>query len=987
MRNQLKQLSSKLSINRSKRSRFISVFAIAVLLFSFSILCLPNSGMVKAQSSMPYQTSGQIQTTDTTWHIVSNVNVGDLVMLGVTPSSGSPAYWSSVYFPNMTVFESTDWYGYPVKGSHSYQFLATKAGNYLLKISTDKTAAFNYTVKSSHIISSGTPQEATPYSQVASIQKADTVWHTISDVKLGDLVVLSVTPMGGNPSYWSLLYFPNMTVFESTDWYSYSVEGSHSYQFIAGRPGNYLLKVSTSAEVSFNYTVKCSHRLSFPDSYNVTGTLQKSDNVWHVISNVGVGDLVVLSVSPSGGNPSYWSTVFYPDMTVFESTDWYGYSVEGSHSYQFIANKTGSYVLKISTDADNEFNYTIKSSHQLSMPTSDSSLSTSPTTGSSPSASTTGTLRIRLYVDGYDEIYIQHAGGVIWFKHLEWGLPGDAEASSSHQVGLQCTLPTTVNGVDWYPYWPTGNDSSTGRQYDDAGAESDRFVATGLYPSGDWKIDFMDVVQARNSISIEQDPSSSNDYTAIIKVSDTSAYADWYEFVLSWSTSSQLTQPTAPPTSTPAVTPTPSVTPPPGQPSVSGSTWPMFRQDPSHAGYSPSTAPDTNNVLWTYSIDFGDNASMPIVADGRVFFGSDSGEFYCLNASNGNYLWSSYTSSWISADPVVYGADVYFGSSNGFIYCFDEAYGTQMWSISLAGDAYPSSPLTIVNDVLFFGDSNGTVYALSSLSGNGLWTFQTGEFIDSAPAVVDGKVYVGSENGVVYQLDASTGLQDWSFPTGSFIVSAPSVVDGKVYVGSWDNCTYCLDADTGEEIWSYMTGGYVSSSPSVVYQNAYVGSYDGNVYCFEATSGDVQWTFPTDNAVVNSPAVADGKVYVASYDGYFYCIDASTGSLVWKYLLGTNVFTSAAIAYGNVYVCSDDKVYAFGSLEQIQTPSPSPSPSHSPTHSTYSSTSPDATHKQTSITASPITLSTSLNILLRLLTVGIAAAIVLAVLKRSRKQR
>jgi outer membrane protein assembly factor BamB len=924
-------------INPRRCSRVTGILVVSMLLFSLSVFCLPNLGSVEAQSSMP-SASGQVQKIDTVWHIISNVNVGDQVVLSITPSEGNPAYVSAVYYPNMTLLSSVSYYGGPTSKSHSYQFTATQSGNYMLKIWTDDSAAFNYTVKCSHAISSGKPLAAAPYSVTGEVQKVDTAWYLVSDVNQGDCVLLAVTPPAQNSSYVSAVYYPNMTLLSSISHYGRPTSGSHSYQFIAAKTGTYLLKIWTDSESAFNFTLKCSHVLSSAVFYNEAGAVETVDTTWHLVSDVNVGDQVVLSVNPSDGNPGYVSAVYYPNMTLLSSVSYYGGPTTGSHSYQFIATNAGNYLLKIWTDSDNAFNYTVKSSHTLS------------------------------FAIAYSENGEVQKVDTVWHSISNVNAGDLVAVSVTPSTGDPAYLSsmfypnaTLLQSTDHY-----------GRPIE--GSHSYQFIATN---AGNYLL------------KISTDADTAFNYT--VKSS--------HQLGLPTPNSSPSTSESSSPSPSPSPSPTDSSSPtqtdrpipadtfPPSQPTAGGSTWPMFRQDPSHAGYSPSTAPDTNNVLWTYSIDFGDNASMPIVADGRVFFGSDSGEFYCLNASNGNYLWSSYTSSWISADPVVYGADVYFGSSNGFIYCFDEAYGTQMWSISLAGDAYPSSPLTIVNDVLFFGDSNGTVYALSSLSGNGLWTFQTGEFIDSAPAVVDGKVYVGSENGVVYRLDASTGLQDWSFPTGSFIVSAPSVVDGKVYVGSWDNCTYCSDADSGEEIWSYMTGGYVSSSPSVVYQNAYVGSYDGNVYCFEATSGDVQWTFPTDNAVVNSPAVADGKVYVASYDGYFYCIDASTGSLVWKYLLGTNVFTSAAIAYGIVYVCSDDKVYAFGSLEQIQMPSPSPSPSHSPTHSTYSSTSPDATHKQTSITASPITLSTSLNILLRLLTVGIAAAIVLAVLKRSRKQR
>ena len=137
-----------------------------------------STNYVKAQMT-PYQVGGCIRTTDTVWHFIYGVNVGDLVIISITPSSGSPYYWSAVYYPNMTLLQSvgnwdgypSDTYGYPgtvgfgrysVAGSQSYQFIATQTGNYLLKFSTSTANTFNYTIKSSHRLSNGTPLGINP---------------------------------------------------------------------------------------------------------------------------------------------------------------------------------------------------------------------------------------------------------------------------------------------------------------------------------------------------------------------------------------------------------------------------------------------------------------------------------------------------------------------------------------------------------------------------------------------------------------------------------------------------------------------------------------------------------------------------------------------------------------------------------------------------------------------------------------------------------
>jgi hypothetical protein len=140
-----------------------AVWQVACLIFIIALstftLAVPGLSMkyAKAQTT-PYQVDGQIQKTDVIYHVIYGVNVGDLVLVSVCPTSGDPHYWSAVYYPNMTVLQSTgkeDYYPdswYSVGGAHSYEFVATQAGNYLLKFWTNTDYVFNYTIRSSAML-------------------------------------------------------------------------------------------------------------------------------------------------------------------------------------------------------------------------------------------------------------------------------------------------------------------------------------------------------------------------------------------------------------------------------------------------------------------------------------------------------------------------------------------------------------------------------------------------------------------------------------------------------------------------------------------------------------------------------------------------------------------------------------------------------------------------------------------------------------------
>ena len=58
--------------------------------------------------------------------------------------------------------------------------------------------------------------------------------------------------------------------------------------------------------------------------------------------------------------------------------------------------------------------------------------------------------------------------------------------------------------------------------------------------------------------------------------------------------------------------------------------------------------------------------SSPVIADGRVFVGSDDGNLYAVDFATGAKLWSFATEDIIEAPPLLLAGTVYVGSSDFF---------------------------------------------------------------------------------------------------------------------------------------------------------------------------------------------------------------------------------------------------------------------------------------------------------------------------------
>jgi outer membrane protein assembly factor BamB len=375
--------------------------------------------------------------------------------------------------------------------------------------------------------------------------------------------------------------------------------------------------------------------------------------------------------------------------------------------------------------------------------------------------------------------------------------------------------------------------------------------------------------------------------------------------------------------------------------------WPMFHNDIAHSGYSGSTGPLTNQILWKFQAGSGIESS-PAVVGGVVYFGGlwngQNGFVYALNSTTGSKMWQFATDSGVESSPAVVDGVVYIGSYIGWVYALNAASGSKIWSFNAGGSVFPSP--AVVGGMVYVGSATGYLYALNATNGSPSWSYHTNGAILSSPAVVDGVVYFGSEDQNFYALRASEGSQIWHFATGGYIDSSPVVGGGIVYFGSRDGYIYGLNATNGFQIWSFRAphgnwGSYYYSTPALANGVVYVGSYDSYVYALNATTGGLFWEFRTGAYIFSSPVVAGEVVYVGSFDGNVYALNATTGSKIWSYKTGDKMRSSCAVVNGAVYVGSGDGyLYAFGSPNaQPTSPTTTPTATPSSTESTTSYTS------------------------------------------------
>lgn len=311
-----------------------------------------------------------------------------------------------------------------------------------------------------------------------------------------------------------------------------------------------------------------------------------------------------------------------------------------------------------------------------------------------------------------------------------------------------------------------------------------------------------------------------------------------------------------------------------------------------------------------------------------LFIVSGDRTIYALDAATGEKLWSYETLKWsytvsepVASSPIVVFIDakpvVIFSIWNsdsaplnflqaGEVYCLDAANGEKIYSAFISSGPLNSPAFSYLGDrpLLFVSSTDGRVFGLDARDGKMLWQTTLCSGINSTPSLCRQKdmtlVLVGSRFGNLYCLDGLSGKTIWSKKFGYFIDSTPAIAhingQGLLYFGAYDRNVYCLDVETGNQIWKFKTGNYVSSSCALAKIKetgvVFIHSLDNKLYCLGAQDGSLLWSKDTGKLIWgystrgdsawSSPAISsfEGRplLIFPSYDGQLYAFSSASGA-------------------------------------------------------------------------------------------------------------
>ena len=155
--------------------------------------------------------------------------------------------------------------------------------------------------------------------------------------------------------------------------------------------------------------------------------------------------------------------------------------------------------------------------------------------------------------------------------------------------------------------------------------------------------------------------------------------------------------------------------------------WPSYRFDSRRSGITKETLGPELFLQWKYIPAHPPKAAWPMPAEERprmhsdrayhvaaagesIYFGSSvTNEVYSLDASCGKTNWTFFAEGPVRFAPAIYKGRVYFGSDDGYVYCLDAEKGDVLWKYR----AGPSDEKVIGNGAMI-----------------SLWPVMTSVFVD-----------------------------------------------------------------------------------------------------------------------------------------------------------------------------------------------------------------------------------------------------------------
>jgi len=331
---------------------------------------------------------------------------------------------------------------------------------------------------------------------------------------------------------------------------------------------------------------------------------------------------------------------------------------------------------------------------------------------------------------------------------------------------------------------------------------------------------------------------------------------------------------------------------------------------------------------WTFQAQSPITCS-PVVADGLVFFGTEDGNLFALDARTGTERWRFFLRGPVSNPPEIFGGTVYCVLPFFGLTTINARSGVEIPLRGEIADLVSPSPLAVREGAIYVSAesghhaidvSTGEIIRSFDIEGFGFWR----PVVGSATVSFGGPPWVevvGLENG-----ESRNRLESGN----SWFVNEICLHNDSLYFFVWQGYHLTEDNETLPRfLMALTTGGgfdrhYMElpqdsrTAPAADAGIIYFGGVSGRFYAIDIQAVAMKWEFAAGASIQSSPSIAEDLIYFGCDDGALYVVNKETGALVQRLRTesGLPIRTSPALCDGVVYFAdTGGSLYSWGSAD------------------------------------------------------------------------
>jgi outer membrane protein assembly factor BamB len=379
--------------------------------------------------------------------------------------------------------------------------------------------------------------------------------------------------------------------------------------------------------------------------------------------------------------------------------------------------------------------------------------------------------------------------------------------------------------------------------------------------------------------------------------------------------------------------------------------WVQFRGEGGR-GVSSSRITPPLGLRWKIKLQDNDDKirslNPPVVMGDTIYFGSDDGNFYALDAESGYMRWVFKSGAEINSIPYADKEQIYFGSKDGKLYALSRETGQEIWNFPVYSQI--NSQVERYGDyIIFVGDADA-VYFLSPdgkeqfniynpgwynftfLMADDIMYFATGPRVEQVgPYDINKREFLWFLP--YHQIDATW----YSFCAirGNLLYMGTAGINYGTELGY-----YAINRNTGRIEWEQHCDGkmplfnleneyryflrnidLLDFMAPIVWKNLVIFTGgDCAARAFDADNGVLRWERIFDTPVSSAPTLSAGRVYFGLLGDevrkpQLVCISARDGRLLWQMETDGSILSAPVIAGKRIIFGTDENVFYV--LEQV----------------------------------------------------------------------